>query len=380
VPPAPIWIRTPVELERLVRKLGGVEAVAVDTEADSLHHYPERLCLIQLADPDGQVYLIDPLALPDLEPLRPLWADPATVKVLHSADNDLAYLKRRAGFTFASITDTMLAARFLGVRELGLERLLATYLGLHAVKSQQKTDWARRPLSPAQETYAAEDVRHLIALAGRLLADLRALGRQHWLTEECAALAALEVAPRAADEEGYRRLRGASRLDRQGLSVLRALHAQREAWALAERRPPFKVLSPETLVALAAAVPRDAAGLAGIVGLSARLVERYGAGILDAVARGLSEPIPILPRRPRPPAPPPQVRERTEALRRWRTVAAERTGLDPGVLLPQRLIDALAAAPPSDETGLAAVAGFRHWRAEAFGAEILAALAAGPPR
>src|SRR5207247_237821 len=113
---------------------------------------------------------------------------------------------------------------------LGLERLLAQYLGVHTVKSQQKTNWAHRPLTPAQEAYAAEDVRHLIPLRDRLLAELEAVGREVWLQEECEALAALEVAPRPGDEEGWRRLRGASRLDRRGLSVLRALHAQREAW------------------------------------------------------------------------------------------------------------------------------------------------------
>lgn len=373
MPGSPVWIRTPVELERLARDLYGVAAVAVDTEADSLHHYPERLCLVQLADPAGRVYLLDSLALPDLEPLRPLWGDPATVKVLHSADNDLLQLKRRFGFTFAAIADTALAARFLGVRELGLERLLGQYLGVHAAKSQQKTDWARRPLTPAQEAYAAEDVRHLITLRDRLTAELRTIGREAWLVEECAALAALPVPERPADEDGYRRLRGASRLDRRGLAVLRALHAQREAWARAERRPPFKVLSPETLVALATAPPKDRAGLAGIHGLSPRLIERYGEGILEAVARGLVEPIPEPPRGPRPSRPVVSAaeRQRAEALRAWRAVAAERTGLDPGVLLPQRLIDMLAATPPSSVAGLDTIPGLRRWRVETFGSEIL---------
>jgi ribonuclease D len=373
---APSWIRTPDEAEALARELRGVAAVAIDTEADSLHHYPERLCLIQVADPAGRVYLVDSLALPDLEPFRALCADPRTIKVLHSADNDLGHLKRRFGLTFAGLDDTMLAARFLGVRELGLERLLVQYLGIQAVKSQQKTDWARRPLTEAQETYAADDVRHLIALRDRLVAEVQAIGREAWYVEECAAVAALPAPERAPDEDGYRRVRGAGRLDRQGLSVLRAVHAQREAWAVAERRPPFKVLSPETLLAVAARIPRDRAALAGIPGLPTRLAERYGDGILAAVERGLADPVidpPRPPRRPLP-APPALLRARADALRQWRAQAAERTGLDPGVLLPQRLIDALAAAPPPDVSRLAVVPGFRHWRAEGFGPEILDAL------
>ena len=374
--PPPAWIRTADEAAALARELQGVPAVAIDTEADSLHHYPERLCLIQLADPQGRVFFLDTLALVDLEPLRRLFADPSPLKVLHSGDNDVVYLKRRFGLVFAGLWDTMLAARFLGVRELGLERLLLKYLDVQPVRSQQKTDWARRPLSPAQEHYAAEDVRHLFALRDRLLADLRAIGRESWLEEESEALAALPVPERPPEEDGFRRLRGASRLSPRGLAVLRVLYLQREAWARAEHRPPFKVLSPETLVALAERPPAEAAAFAGVPGLSPRLVERYGEGLLAATARGLTERLPEPPRIPRTPRPVVTAasRERTEALKKWRAEAAEGSGLDPGVLLPQRLIDALALDPPADVAGLRNVPGLRRWRVDAFGRAILAAL------
>jgi ribonuclease D len=374
--PVPVWIRTADEAETLARDLQGVAAIAVDTEADSLHHYPERLCLIQVADPQGRVFFLDTLELVDLDPLRRLFADPGTVKVLHSGDNDVVYLKRRFGLAFAGLWDTMLAARFLGVRELGLERLLLKYLDVQPARSQQKTDWARRPLTPAQEHYAAEDVRHLITLRERLLADLRAIDRESWLEEECAALAALAVPERPSEEDGYRRIRGASRLPPRGLAVLRVLYLQREAWARAEHRPPFKVLSPETLVALAERPPAEAAALVGVPGLSPRLVERYGEGLLAATARGLTERLPEPPRTPRPVRPIVTIasRQRAETLKKWRTEAAEASGLDPGVLLPQRLIDALALDPPTDLAGLRDVPGLRRWRVDAFGRAILAAL------
>ena len=374
--PAPVWIRTADEAEALARDLRGVSAVAIDTEADSLHHYPERLCLIQLADPAGRVFFLDALVLVDLEPLRPLFGDPATLKVFHSGDNDVVYLKRRFGLAFAGLSDTMLAARFLGVRELGLERLLLKYMDVPAARSQQKTDWARRPLTPPQEHYAAEDVRHLIPLRERLVADLRAIQRESWLEEECEALAALPVPERPSDEDSYRRIRGASRLPPRGLAVLRVLYLQREAWARAEHRPPFKVLSPETLVALAERAPAEPAALQGVPGLSPRLVERYGEGLLAATARGLTERLPEPPRVPRPARPVVATasRHRTESLKKWRTEASEGSGLDPGVLLPQRLIDALALDPPADLAGLRGVPGLRRWRVDAFGPAILAAL------
>jgi ribonuclease D len=374
--PAPVWIRTADEAEALARDLQGVAAIAIDTEADSLHHYPERLCLIQVADPGSRVFFLDALALVDLEPLRPLFADPATLKVFHSGDNDVVYLKRRFGLAFAGLSDTMLAARFLGVRELGLERLLLKYMDVPAARSQQKTDWARRPLTPAQEHYAAEDVRHLIPLRERLVVELRAIDRESWLDEECEALAALPVPERPSDEDGYRRIRGASRLPPRGLAVLRALYLQRETWARTEHRPPFKVLSPETLFALAERPPAEPAALVGVPGLSPRLVERYGEGLLAATARGLTEPLPEPPRTPRPmrPVVTNASRLRAESLKKWRTETSEGSGLDPGVLLPQRLIDALALDPPTDLAGLRSVPGLRRWRVNAFGRPILAAL------
>jgi len=209
-----------------------------------------------------------------------------------------------------------------------------------------------------------------------LIAPAYALGGAKAVELFLAALAALPVPDRPSDEDGYRRIRGASRLPPRGLAVLRALYLQREAWARAEHRPPFKVLSPETLVALAERQSADPGALAGVPGLSLRLVERYGEGLLAAVRRGLTERLPEPPRGPRPARPVVTAasRQRADALRKWRAEAAEGSGLDPGVLLPQRLIDALALDPPSDLDGLRAVPGLRRWRVEAFGRPILAAL------
>ena len=141
----PRWIRTSDELDALAAALQGAGAIAIDTEADSLHHYPGKLCLVQVASDRGHAHLIDPLALPTLAALGPLCADPAIVKVLHAAENDLAYLKRLFNFTVVSLFDTALAARFLGVPSLSLDGLLAQFLDLTPVKSRQKDDWSRRP-------------------------------------------------------------------------------------------------------------------------------------------------------------------------------------------------------------------------------------------
>src|SRR5215468_2170202 len=185
---APRWIRTTSELTLLVDRLSKAGSISVDTEADSLHHYPGKLCLVQIADDAGHAHLVDPLALPTLAPLAPLFADPRIEKVLHAADNDLAYLKRLYGFRVASLFDTAVAARLLGAKTLSLDGLLREYLGVEPVKSRQKDDWSRRPLTPEQEAYALDDVLHLVPLRARLSEELRAQGRDAWVEEECQAL------------------------------------------------------------------------------------------------------------------------------------------------------------------------------------------------
>lgn len=375
--PLPLWIRTPEELAELAEALRRAPAVALDTEADSLHHYPAKLCLVQVADGAGGAHLVDPLAL-DLGPLGPLCADPGTVKVLHAADNDLAYLKRLYGFAFASLFDTALAARFVGASALGLDGLLTQYLGVDPGKSRQKDDWSRRPLSEPQEAYALKDVLHLIRLRDHLLARLRALGREAWVDEECAALAALPAPDRAPDPDAYLTLKGTKDLDARGLAILKELHQAREILALKLDRPPFMIVGNEGLVHLAALRPRDADAMLAVPGSTPGIVRRFGHSLLEAIARGLATPEPDLPVRPRAlrPVIPAPVRRRAESLRAWRVKAAARLGLEAGFLLPQRLIDRLAAEPPADLVALASAEGVRRWRAELFGDELLRALGA----
>jgi ribonuclease D len=373
--PVVAWISTPPDLEALVPKLSALDQIALDTEGDSLHHYPERLALIQIAGPGGVTWFVDPLALPDLSPLAPLFARARPLLVLHAGDNDLAHLKRLYRFTFSAVFDTSLAARFLGMRSLGLDVLIRDFLGVELPPSRQKDDWSARPLSPAQEQYAAADVHHLFALKDRLREELTRIGRLPWVEEECAALAAEPPVDRVVDPDAHLKLKGARELSASGLAVLRELYELREQLALAADRPPFKILSEATLVALAKTMPHDTETLAGIVGCTPRVIARWGGTILEAIARGRNAP-PAAPAasRPRGPSLSNAARRRIDALRRWRADAAPRLGLDPGVLLPNRLIRVIAEAEPRDLAALARVDGVRCWRVEILGPELIQAV------
>ena len=372
------WVKTAESLWALAGRLGKAQVVALDTESDSLHNFPEKVCLIQVAERDGTVSLVDPLSLCDLSPLAPVCADPAVIKVFHGASYDLASLKRAFGFEFAAVFDTMIAAQFLDLPGLGLASLLEQCFGIVSGSSRQRDNWAERPLSSGQELYAVEDVRHLIPLRERLLLQLRERGREGWVEEECQVLAAIPAVPRVFDQEEYIRIKGARDLDGRGLAVLRELYVARDGWAREAGRPPFKVLGNETLIRLAAERPRIREGLRRIPGCSSKVVGRYGDGMLAAIARGNGIPEAMLPKHPRARKPrvPPTVQRRIEALTRWRTAAAERGGLAPGLLLPRRLVERLAEEGPASIESLHRIESFRRWRAEAFGQEILAALAA----
>jgi ribonuclease D len=371
------WIRTPDALARLGDELRGSRALAIDSESDSLYHHFDKVCLIQLATDGGRAVLIDPLVVRDLQVLAPLMADPEVTKVFHGADYDVTTLKRDFGFSFAGVFDTMLAARFLGLPEIGLQAVVRRELGVELSKGSQKDDWSRRPLTPTQEAYALADVQHLLEIRARLEEQLRAVGRLAWLEEECGAVAALDPARRRKDKDAYQKVKGARRLSPRALAILRELVSWREARAEGTDTPAFKILGNETLLAMAAAAPRTRDDLSRLR-LPSRLFD-HAPDLLRAVERASDLPerdLPQIPREPRPVVSD-EARRRSEKLKAWRTKEAEALKLDPSVILPQRLIDRLAESAIRDVSHLKGIEGLRRWRIEAFGPALLSATQGG---
>ena len=243
-------IDTDGALAGFLPKLEAANVLAVDTEADSLHAYPEKICLIQISV-GAEDYLIDPLA--PLE-LGPLWAKlKGQTLILHGADYDLRMLRKNHGFVPARIFDTMLASRLLGDREFGLASLLQKYLGVTLEKGSQKADWAKRPLTPRMETYARNDTHHLAKLAGLLQGLLKEKGRLGWAEECCAQLIAECAIPSEPQPDLVWRVKGSHKLSRAALAVLREVWQWREEEATLANKPPFFVLSHEAMVEISAA-------------------------------------------------------------------------------------------------------------------------------
>ncbi len=368
------WIRTADELDDLIEELAGSGAIGIDTEADSLHHYTEKVCLIQLTAFRGASWLIDPLALRDLSPLAPILADPSVLKVVHGGDNDVTSMRRDFGFTFRTMFDTSIAARLLGDTELGLQAMVRNELGVELSKGSQRDDWSKRPLTPKQEAYALADVAHLMELAARLTARLAEAGRTEWAREEFAALASLQPNAKRNGPDEFRRIKGSAKLSRRQQAVLREIYNWREERAAAADRPPFKIVGPEVLFALA---DRTSTTIDDVASALASYPRQSGEieVVFEAIERALNLPEDQLPAREQGERTtvPHAARRRIEALRSWRDGQAKRSKLDPSIVMSQRLIDRLGLAGPQTLAELAAIEGIRQWRVTEWGAALLAA-------
>jgi ribonuclease D len=322
--------------------------VAMDTEADSLHAYPEKLCLLQLSFP-GRDELVDPLAGLDLRAL--LEALSQHELMLHGADYDLRLLYRAYGFVPRAVFDTMLAARLMGYSQLGLDALALQVLGIRMEKGSQKANWARRPLTERMKIYATNDTHHLKPIADRLRADLEKAGRLLWHHESCERLLEDSTRARALDPAEAWRIKGTARLERRALAVLRQIWHWREEEAVRLGRPPYFVLSHETLVAVAAAAAR-AQPWEDLLPIS--LSPRRRKAIDQAISKGmelLEADWPTVERRVGPRLSKTEKR-RYEELRRRRDDEAARLGIEPGVVASRVALVAAAAGAKAHPAGL----------------------------
>jgi ribonuclease D len=358
-------------LERLARLLAGESLIAVDTESNSLYAYQEQVCLIQFSIA-GHDFVVDPLALSDLSCLAPIFSNPAIEKVFHAAEYDLICLKRDFGFEFANLFDTMIAARILGRKEVGLGALLQAEFGVSVNKRHQRANWGVRPLPPYLLAYAQVDTHYLIPLRNRLRAELEGRGLWPLAQEDFQRLSRVN-GHAAGHKDDCWRVSGAHDLAAQNAAVLKELCRYRDQVARALNRPLFKVIGDRALLAIAQACPSSLDELRRLSALSPLQIERYGKELLAAVQRGLAAS-PLFP--PYTPRPDEAFLNRLEALRHWRKKTAQKMGVQSDVILPRDLLHTLAEHNPQTEDALAVLMKDVPWRFAHFGKQILEVLAA----
>ena len=330
-------IDTDAKLASFLPVLHTATWLALDTEADSLHAYPEKVCLIQITTATGD-RLIDPLARINLDPLFAALGKHDLI--MHGADYDLRLLSKHHEFVPDIIFDTMLAARLLGEKQFGLSSLTDKYLGVKLDKASQKADWARRPLTDRMEAYARNDTHHLKPLADKLKAGLQQKRRLDWHRESCARLIADCAKSPVCDRDSVWRVKGSYALDRAALAVLREIWQWRETEAIAANRPPFFILSHDKMVELAgAAGHRPVEPL-----LPPRMSPRRRDTLLAAIRAGAMLPHDRYPERIRHHSPRPTEAEmrRYRELERRRNGHAHKLGIDPTVIASKATLGELA--------------------------------------
>jgi ribonuclease D len=351
------------QLADLIRQIQATDRVALDTEADSLHSYREKLCLLQISvsvlagivdagreqdefesrrDHRSRLqhdFIVDPLSDLDLEPLR--HALETREIVLHAADYDLRMLRRGMNFTASRIFDTVIAARLLGIREFSLGALVKRFFRVELHKHSQKANWAVRPLPPRMLKYAVDDVHYLLPLAAKLEEELQQVHRRDWFRQSCERAIELAAAARERIQDELWRIAGAGALDPHTGAVLRALWQWREKEAEMSDRPPFHILQNRELLKAAESFASE--HVPDYKHFSARRQRTFREAAKFALQSPQSE-WPVMRRRSgnRPTA---DIVRRAEELRQRRDKSAEQLGLEPPFIASRSTLEAIAADP-----------------------------------
>ena len=357
------------QLADLIRQIQAADRVALDTEADSLHSYREKLCLLQISTPPAVIlsnvegsrgtasnvalpgsspslgmtvqsvcdFIVDPLSDLDLEPLRQALG-PREI-VLHAADYDLRMLRRGLNFTASRIFDTVIAVRLLGIREFSLGALVKRFFGVELHKHSQKANWALRPLPPRMLKYAADDVHYLLPLAAKLEEDLERVHRRDWFQQSCERAIELAATERERIQDELWRIAGAGALDPHTGAVLRALWQWRETEAELADRPPFHILQNHEL--LKAAESFISGHVPDYKHFSARRRQTFCEAAKIALQSPQSE-WPVMRRRSGS-RPTEEMRRRADQLRERRDKAAAQLGLEPSFIASRGALEAIAA-------------------------------------
>ena len=361
-------------LEDFARSLEKEKIAAVDLEADSMFHFKEKVCLVQIATKRINV-IIDTLQIKDLSSLKPFFANRDIKKIFHGADYDVRSLYRDFRIKINNLFDTQLACMFLGLNGTGLDAVIQQRFNIKLDKRFQKKDWSKRPLPDEMIEYAAGDAIYLFPLAKILEKELAEKGRLSWVYEECAILS--KVRPPALNNNPlYLKFKGAGRLNRRCLAVLESLLLFRRKIAKKKDRPLFKIFSNASMMKIAIKKPVNLKELEKIKALSARQIDMHGNALIKTINSALEIPEKDLPVYPRGKAPviKPEVIERTVALKAWRDKKAKALEIDPALLLNKALMNTIAVQNPLDTNDLKEMKGMKNWQKNEFGKDITVVL------
>lgn len=372
------YLDSPQPLAEAVDRVSKAPWAAVDTEADSLHHYFEKLCLLQISVP-GEDYLVDPL-VPGFDPSPLVHALAERPLILHGADFDIRILKRSYGFSPREIFDTMIAAQILGYERQGLADLVERHCGIRLSKSSQKADWSQRPLTEKMLEYAVNDTLHLDTVSRAMKTELSELGRLEWHRQFCARLLKTLSEPREERVDFSRdwQIKGSKALKGKSLTLLKALWHWREEEARRRDRPSFKILNTDVLLDIAQWSPANP-GLD--VGMMPKAPSNVRHQLREPLNRVIKEaeahPQAVFENGPRPAERKRWTNEDAKhllLLKAERQKLAESLKIHPSLLATNAVLEIVSAKAPKNAEELSRLDCLLPWQIEVFGVSILKAI------
>ncbi len=387
-----IYIDKQVLLDEACQKIFESPWAAIDTEADSLHHYIEKFCLLQISIANED-YVIDPLSGIDLTRLAEILSQKHLI--LHAASFDIRLIARRYPvFRPRVVFDTMIGAQLLNYDGHGLADLAKRHCNVALSKSSQKADWSERPLNDKLLTYAMNDTHYLHAIYTAMQDELVALGRLDWHKETCARMleSALEVRSQSlnsdttcqnlrTDSNEYAwQIKGCKSLSPPGLSILKKLWQWREKEASDKDKPPFKILNADYLLSIAAWYEKNAGQDVATMPKAPRNIKGEHRDVLNRILSevNLSHTEPYVGSAKRGGKPSPRLnakqKQSFDKLREARQAIAESLKLHPSLVATNATLETIIVKSPKTTEDLAKLECLMNWQIEIAGEKFLKAL------
>ena len=366
------YINTTSQLQSAIEVCSGADALAVDTEFARFNTYYPKVGLIQLGTTEA-CFLVDPLTIDDLSPLKLILAEPSILKVFHACSEDLEVFQHVLGYVPKPLYDTQIAAALLGVGfSMSYQYVVDHYLDISLPKDQTRSDWLARPLSPDQLQYAALDVIHLLEVYEHQRELLASEDKGSWIEEETAALG-LHIPTMVDPKLAYKRLKGLSQLDRRQLNQLRSLCAWREETARLGDIPRNRVVDNKVLMTIVRKNLADLGLLHQYANITPRQLRKYGEDIVEVLGAAdnaeenrypdliLRDDMPVS----------------SSMLKRLKRIVNERAielSVAPELLMKRRYLEKLIRSSDG-EGGYELPEELMGWRAEVIGEDLLEVLA-----
>lgn len=349
--------------------------IGVDLESDSLFHYKEKICLLQISTETKNI-LIDPLAIKDLSPLMPVFSNQKIRKVLHGSDYDIRSLHRDYKIEIHALYDTQLAARIIGIKETGLAHLLKEFFNVSLEKKYQKKDWSRRPLSPSMLAYAVYDTCYLIPLSRFLEKELINKNRLKWFEEECELLSRVRPASSNGDPL-FIKFKGSGKLSPRKLAMLEMVLQFREKIARKKDVPPFKILRNDQIIRIVEEPPQS---IKDLKPLNERQTRNMGKTLVKKTQEVLSIPESKLPKYPKNDSKSLEnsLSGSIKLLKGWRQNVAEKLDIDISLVCTNAQIHSLSASRPKNISMLKETGVLKNWQVDTYGEEICKILDSTP--